>query len=233
MYLSRLALNVNDRRVRRDIASPYELHRTVWRAFPPNGPGRVLFRLDPDPSGLHSFVLVQSDLQPDWTQLAEKGANYLLDHELKTFQPSFTPGQRLRFRLRANPTKKVGTWSKAERLATDRNTHTKNGHRLALLREEEQLTWLLHKAEPGGFRIPGQWIHQSDRKVANFRVEITPEGWLHCGKHGHNEGRLFSVRFEGLLEVTDPDRFAQTLAEGIGPAKGFGFGLLSLAPPEA
>jgi CRISPR system Cascade subunit CasE len=40
-----------------------------------------------------------------------------------------------------------------------------------------------------------------------------------------------SVRFEGLLTVIDPERFCQTLAAGIGSAKAFGFGLLSVARP--
>ena len=39
----------------------------------------------------------------------------------------------------------------------------------------------------------------------------------------------FAVKFEGELVVTDPTRFAETLKNGIGSAKGFGFGLLSVA----
>ena len=42
--------------------------------------------------------------------------------------------------------------------------------------------------------------------------------------------RLRSARFDGILEVTDPAAFAATIAAGIGPAKAFGFGLLSVAP---
>ncbi|MEM0963873.1 MAG: type I-E CRISPR-associated protein Cas6/Cse3/CasE, partial [Bacteroidota bacterium] len=37
------------------------------------------------------------------------------------------------------------------------------------------------------------------------------------------------VRFDGELRVIDPDRLAVAVASGIGPAKAFGFGLLSLA----
>jgi CRISPR system Cascade subunit CasE len=37
------------------------------------------------------------------------------------------------------------------------------------------------------------------------------------------------VRYEGILQVTDCARFLAALAAGIGPAKGFGFGLLSVA----
>ena len=36
--------------------------------------------------------------------------------------------------------------------------------------------------------------------------------------------------YEGILEVTNADNFRDTLVRGIGPAKAFGFGLLSVAP---
>ena len=42
--------------------------------------------------------------------------------------------------------------------------------------------------------------------------------------------RHFAVCFEGVLKVTDEDLFTETVENGIGSAKGFGFGLLSLAP---
>ena len=45
-------------------------------------------------------------------------------------------------------------------------------------------------------------------------------------------GRFFAVRFEGVLEVTDPAAFCEPSPTASAPAKGFGFGLLSLAPVE-
>jgi CRISPR system Cascade subunit CasE len=234
MFLSRLVLNIRDHQARYDLGRPYEMHRTLWRAFPEHDPGRILFRVDADRAGAPPVVLVQSDLRPQWERLGERGPHYLLaPPELKPFQPSFVPTQRLRFRLRANPTKKVASLSKADRLtgARERDGNTKNGRRLALLREDEQVAWLLHKGEQGGFRIPGEWVAaDDDRWTPNFRVDVIPEGWVRCGKDGHADGRFYAVRFEGLLEVTDPDQFLRTLVDGIGSAKGFGFGLLSLAP---
>jgi CRISPR-associated protein Cas6/Cse3/CasE subtype I-E len=40
---------------------------------------------------------------------------------------------------------------------------------------------------------------------------------------------FIAVQFDGLLEVEDPERFMAAIHQGIGPGKGFGFGLLSLA----
>jgi CRISPR system Cascade subunit CasE len=233
MFLSRLALNARDRQARCDLAQPYEMHRTLWRAFPDKDPGRVLFRVDTDRSGACPILLVQSDLRPAWERLDQREPRYLAHPpEVKEVHLTFVRGLRLRFRLRANPTKKVGSLSKSERVAGASDPHggTKNGRRIALLRVDDQVAWLLHKGEQGGFRIPGEWVEQDGRKAPNFRVDVVPEGWVRCGKEGHADGRFYAVRFDGVLEVTDPDQFAQTLADGIGSAKGFGFGLLSLAP---
>ncbi len=233
MFLAKLTLNSASRQARYDLAQPYEMHRTIWRAFPDDDPGRILFRVDADRTGAHPVVLVQSDFRPQWERLEERGLHYLLaPPEHKELQLSFNRGQRLRFRLRANPTKKVGSMSKAARVAGagDPEGHTKNGRRLALLREDEQVGWLLHKGESGGFRIPGEWLEHAGRRAPNFRADVIPEGWVRCNKDGHADGRFYAVRFEGILEVTDEAAFTKTVADGIGTAKGFGFGLLSLAP---
>src|SRR5437899_2045929 len=108
MFLSKLCLNLRSRDVRRQIAQPYEMHRTLWstgfRRFGKDELGRVLFRLDADRAGRAPAVLVQSDSQPDWSELPRE---YVVDSpEWKSFDPPFVVGQRLRFRLRANPTKK-------------------------------------------------------------------------------------------------------------------------------
>ncbi len=46
------------------------------------------------------------------------------------------------------------------------------------------------------------------------------------GQGGYHGG----VQFRGILEVTDREKFIETYHAGIGSAKGFGFGLLLLAP---
>ena len=71
---------------------------------------------------------------------------------------------------------------------------------------------------PGGFRIV-------DKKP----LEISPMEESHFHKKGHSAYHG-GVQFRGILEVTDPDKFAATYQSGIGSAKSFGFGLLLLAP---
>lgn len=187
-----------------------------------------LFRIDPLPAN-RAVILVQSALLPDWNY-AFHNASYMLaaPPECKAFDPDLTNGQRLRFRLRANPTKKVGSATKSERLAGKK----KNGKRVALLQENDQIAWLLDKGQQGGFTVPGQWREENGVKIPDFRVDVVPEGWIRCGKEGYRDGDFFAVRFDGILVVNDVAAFRQTLQQGIGSAKGFGFGLLSIARAE-
>lgn len=210
MFLSKLVPDLRDRGVRRDLTNPYDLHRTLLRAFPDvadGGPGRVLFRVEL-PRGAAPFILVQSDKEPQWSHLP---AGYIAERDTKVLDAlTFKRGQRLLFRLRANPTKRAGKSAIDPRWV---------GKRVGLCREEEQEQWLARKAEEGGFRLAAQ----------GFRV--IPEGKATARKAGQTL-QFQAVRFDGLLEVTDPAQFLKTICEGVGPAKGFGFGLLSLAPAQ-
>jgi len=226
MYLSKLILNPRTRRVRRELGNPYELHRSLMRSFPETLPAgeRVLFRVDVDPRTGIPTVLLQSHTRPDWAWLTDDGArDYLLPNHLlpPTLQPpqhlsltdfdfsaTFTPDQILTFRLRANPTIKHS------------EPGQRQGRRDPLYREDAQLAWLERKGENGGFRI--------------LRADIIAEGNAYARKPrpaGGPRRKLthHAVRFEGRLQVTDPDALWESVKSGIGPAKSFGFGLLSLA----
>ncbi|MDD5402673.1 MAG: type I-E CRISPR-associated protein Cas6/Cse3/CasE [Dehalococcoidales bacterium] len=210
LYLSRLILNPYSKQVIGELDNPYEMHRTLMQAFPSKtqgGPGRVLFRVDDNKTMCTSIVLVQSENKPDWAFLAEK--DYLLKRAnnpaFKEYEPTLRKGQRLRFLLKANPTvKKVFEAGKP-------------GKRIGLYKEKEQADWFLGKAEQCGFKPT--------------IVDICQEGKQTSFKHG-NASTHFSVIFTGALTVTNPELFLQTIRAGIGSAKGFGFGLLSIAPIE-
>jgi len=216
MYLSRLILNPRSRRVQREVAAPYQMHRSLMRAFPDDlqpGDERVLFRVEQPAHGRALTLLVQSWTLPDWSWLAEPGARgYLLPVDepnpaVKSFDINLAPGQVLAFRLRANPT--------ARRRLPDGTRK-----RVGLCREEEQMAWLKRKAGQGGFRLLS--VRPTNEPDADGRVR----------RDGHaHKLKLFAVRFGGSLQVVDPDRLRQTVERGIGSGKGFGFGLLSLARP--
>ena len=215
MYLSRLILNPRNRRVQREVADPYQMHRSIMRAFPDDldeQTERVLFRLEPHPRTGTPSLLVQSLTHPDWSWLAEPGARgYLLPVDapnpaIKSFDLSLVPGQALTFRLRANPTVK-------------RKFKDGQHKRVGIYREEEQIEWLERKAGWGGFHL----VSVNTRRQETVGGRIRRDGATH-------KLRLLSVQFDGLLQVMDPERLGQAVRQGIGRGKGLGFGLLSLAP---
>lgn len=216
LYLSRLVLNPGSAWARADLQSRYDLHRTVSRGFggDPDAfrEARCLFRLDEHPAPAR--VLVQSRAAPEWSGLR---SGYLARApEVKEIDPLFRSEQRLRFLLVANPTKR-----EPGRHALREDGTPKDGTRRALVFDDARETeaacaaWLGRKAAAGGFQVR--------------QVSIEDAGVVRVQK-GSSSLSYAAIRFEGVLEVTDPGCFFETLQEGIGSAKGFGFGLLSLAP---
>jgi len=206
MYLSLLRLNPRSRRAMTEASRPYELHRSLMTAFPDKaagGAGQVIFRLDIDWESGGIAILVQSGKEPDWAGL-NGATGFVTEYQTKPFDPIFTVGQVLRFRLRANPTKRV----------------KETGKRQGVLGEEAQTEWIRKRGHRSGFEI--------------VAVNVNDEGFARDKSKEANGAKhnmtLLSVRFDGVLRVTDPKAFRQTIEQGIGSAKGLGFGLLSIAP---
>ena len=53
---------------------------------------------------------------------------------------------------------------------------------------------------------------------------------LRGNQHSGNAIRIFSVLYDGILIVTEPDNFRNVLQAGIGHGKAMGLGLLSVVP---
>lgn len=223
MYLSRLTLNPRSAQVRSELARPYEMHRTLSRAFE-HGPfevsrakdesSGVLFRVDENPRDNSISVLVQSKITPDWSRLSDhkdlREQPYLLrPAESKSVNLHLTTGQLLSFRLRANPTKRLS-----------KSAGDDEGKRVGIYDEEKQIEWLKRKAEAGGFRVVRAQISRDE----------TITGEVHRDEKTTHAVKLLAVQFDGVLQVVEPDKVQQTIESGIGSGKGFGCGLLSLAP---
>jgi CRISPR system Cascade subunit CasE len=242
LYLSRLVLNPRSRQVSSELAHPYEMHRTLMRAFPEaKDPERVtardefgvLFRVEVDDLSGAAKVLVQSLEEPEWSFL--NGLNDYLcadaDHP-KDIMPAYRNlhnGQILRFRLRANPTKRIA-----------KKDDPMKGKRVELTRENEQIDWLIRKGlerekgVPGGFELLMKELKDMRGEIHKVpRVNVCPEGKQNGRKRDEAGGHVtthLAVLFDGFLRVTDNEAFLESLIHGIGPGKAFGFGLLSVAP---
>ncbi|WP_280314019.1 type I-E CRISPR-associated protein Cas6/Cse3/CasE [Nocardia wallacei] len=226
MFLSRMPLNPARRGTRKFLTSPHALHAAVLAAFPPDttpasGQGRVLWRIDQHDTAVHLYVV--SPTEPDFTHLVEQAgwptttswATRKYDQLLDTL----TTGQRWHFRLTANPVRSTPHHAPPD---TPRPRGTLTG-----LSAAEQLDWVRRKAATAGFTFapcgpPDQTeddLALTGRTIRRFR-------------RGPAEVTLSVATYEGTLVVTDPALLRAALVSGIGRAKGYGCGLLTLAPPR-
>lgn len=204
MYLTKLELDARSKQVRRDLSDAYDMHRTLVRAFVgdnQSAPPRFLWRQETSFNDLTKpIVLVQSPASPDWGVLRAL-SNYL-KNEPQTREFEFSDlvqmGQRYRFRLVANP------------------TVTKDGKRIGIGGEDEQVAWLGRQGARLGFRLEQALVTHSDI----FRTRA---------KQGMPLITVGRVCFDGVLVVGQGNLLIDAAAKGIGPAKAFGCGLLSLA----
>jgi len=227
-FLSRLTLNPRNRAVRKDMADCQQMHRTVLSGFPqaPDGQSarehfQVLYRLDMS-TGSVPVILVQSAVEPKWVDLDD---TYLCAAPLcKPLDPMFQSidgGMMLRFRLCANPTRRI-----SDRASDD--VHWR-GKRVHLLTEDAQTAWLARKAEQGGFEL------ESVRTAPGVVDMRTTPHLKRTGRRmqpgGDAQVMIFGgVTFDGRLRIVDVVRFAETFKTGIGSGKAYGFGLLSIGP---
>lgn len=222
MFLHRIHLDPHCREVRRDLSDPYQLHSTLCRAFSPPDKkcpeGEYMWRLEPetDSAGCPR-ILVQSKAMPNWASIGVQGwlanADSAIDLKDRLKLDSLKTGQRFRFRLRANPCVK------------------RDGKRLGLLRIDEQETWLERKGKQHGFSLPQLASFDfSEAPQKRIDVRISQEQMLRGKQHTGNGIYIYSVLYDGILIVTEPDNFRIALKIGIGHGKVMGLGLLSLVP---
>ncbi|MEM8558824.1 MAG: type I-E CRISPR-associated protein Cas6/Cse3/CasE [Bacteroidota bacterium] len=217
---------------------PYDLHRTLSKyVFPgpratdqPEGEGDydlrhgMLFRIE-SATRTGVPVLVQSSILPDWERLPA-GYSLLIDGP-KSFQPRFAEGQQLRFRVVANPVRRVRVEGKKNpRRMPLVHPHAKEGI------ESGYFDWLERQAKRHGFALVRDTVVDAPFRIGRKRRLKPIDGTSGKAVESTEKARLglFGVRFDGVLRVNDPEKVLGAIRTGIGPAKAFGFGLLSLAP---
>ncbi|MEV8442114.1 type I-E CRISPR-associated protein Cas6/Cse3/CasE [Actinosynnema sp. NPDC051121] len=218
MYLTRFEINPARREARALLASPQKLHAAVMAAFPTATPttasdGRVLWRVDRQQHQVMLYLV--SPHRPDLTHLVEQ-VGWPTTHtwDTRDYQPlldRLAAGQEWAFRLKANPVS-----------SRRKNADSTRSQRFGHVTVAQQTDWLLTRAERHGFTVPTGEHKEPD-------VAIRGRENLSFTRQGANVS-LSTAVFEGRLHITDPDALRTTLVTGIGPAKGYGCGLLTLAP---
>lgn len=215
-FLTQMTINPARRGARRLLASPQAMHAAVLHGYPVDDPGRVLWRVDR--SARHRVLLyVVGPTEPDLTHLVEQ-AGWPTTETWRT--TDYTPylsrldrGQGWRYRLTANPVSSVS--------AGPGRRGTVKPHVTAAQQEK----WLMDRAPSWGFELVGEGA-----------VAVSARGHDAFGRRD-GEGRqrpdrvtITRAQFDGVLHIVDADVLRASLTAGMGRAKAYGCGLMTLAP---
>lgn len=231
MYLTRFRFNTARIGARRLLSSPQLMHAAVMSSFaeiPPSADEapRVLWRIDRNARAEVLLYLV-SPAKPDLTHLVEQAGwpttATWQTYDYGPFLSRLTAGDVWAFRLTANPVHSIRR--KADE-PTKRTAHITPSH---------QVDWLLKRQRAGGFQIVEKPPEQ--RRLAEgdqYQLIVHGRRNLAFGKAKQPPGRhnyisLATATFDGRLRVTDPDALRRTLTSGLGKAKAYGCGLMTLA----
>jgi CRISPR system Cascade subunit CasE len=209
--LARIRLNPHSRAVQRDLRNATDMHRTLMRLVPdglgssPRQAAGLLYRLDV--TDTFSTLLVQATAL-DPTRLPDDYGHA----DVKDLTPVFNALQKglaVRYRIVVNPVK-------TERLSLENKG--RRGKRIALTGPDADQWWARRALEAG--------LHLTTALPTLVAA-------VHGGGDSAAAVRHHLVRYDGTATVTDPDALAEAVLVGIGRAKSYGAGLLSLARAAA
>jgi CRISPR system Cascade subunit CasE len=232
------------------LSSPYRLHAAVAGSFPawstPELQSRTLWRVDLEPAG-PAWLYILSENEPSLVGLDEQIG---FPDRPPTWQSRpydkllsrLAPDQLWSFRLVANP---VRTLTRSRQAETDGASGKRVGH----VTSRQQASWLIGPTAYAGCDpedVPTGLPRFNDTRATRNGFDVVLDD-LGCPKLVVSDRRrldlrkpdstkpitLVTARFDGVLRVTDVDRLRHALTHGIGHAKAFGCGLLTLAPLSA
>jgi CRISPR system Cascade subunit CasE len=233
MYLTRFRINTARADARRLLASPQSMHAAVMSSFSDLLPtasetSRVLWRIDRNaPAEVILFMV--GPFQPDLTHLVEQagwpaaaaaGRPGWSTYRYAPFLQRLAVGSTWGFRLTANPVHQI---RRKEGEPTKRTAH---------IVPRYQLEWLVKRQGKSGFRIlekPREALLAE--RGDELQVVVRDQRDIDFRKRGES-GRVTikTATYDGRLEVTDAAAFRHTLTSGLGKAKAYGCGLMTLAP---
>ncbi len=203
-------------------ATPGKLHDLVWTLFGDSAERDRDFVFRVDQEGGRPTVMAYAPRRP------HAKAESLWRVDAKPFQPRLYPGDRVRFKLRANPVKQrdgqridaVYDTFNRERIAAEAA-----GGRVPDRLEVAQRVgadWLGRRAERLGLRLAAETI-----QAESYTTERVFPG---------DRRRPFTLGIldlTGEAEVTDPQAVATALPQGVGKARAYGCGMMLIARAPA
>ncbi len=205
MFLSRIPLDISNRNTLKALNAPSRFHGALENCFNDQRT-RKLWRLDSVNGQLYFLTLTKT--APDFSEFCRQFAKEGASWETKSYVHFLEGIQKesvWRFRLTANPTMCIPAKEKTER-----------GKKYALATTEAQKIWLIKKSNTCGFHVD----------LDHF--EITQKQWYCFPKKNNWTLSILAVSYEGILQVTDVQKFKMALTDGIGRSKAYGMGLMTI-----
>ncbi|MFJ3902467.1 type I-E CRISPR-associated protein Cas6/Cse3/CasE [Streptomyces sp. NPDC090025] len=215
-WLTLLRLNLASKAVQYDLRDAAALHRRVMSLVPdglgdsPRARSGLLFRLDQGAPGAPA-LLVQTRTTPDLERLPADYA-HARTKSITPLLDALRPGLGVHYRLLGNAVKRCG-----------RNSTEGRWKQALTLYGPDAEAWWTERADKAGLTLHTLQSDACDTLTAWH-------GGAGAGRADRTAVHHKGTRFEGTATIRDADALRQALLHGIGRAKSYGCGLLSLAP---
>lgn len=207
MYLTRILLDPLRRSTMIAMANPNKFHGAIASAYP-NREARVLWRIDS--LGEKDYLMILSPQKFDAASITAQFGYEDMPAQVKDYTPlleRITVGSRWGFRLTANPTISV----------KDTENPAARGKVKAHITDQWEKKWLENRAAKNGFVLHTDEFGVTYSKWISFYKDLKKQ-----------KVTLHEVVYEGTLTVEHPEIFKKALINGIGRAKAYGMGLLTV-----
>lgn len=211
MFISRVKIDLYNRKKTKDLSCVDAYHNWVERSFPieisQKSRTRKLWRIDTINN--EDYLIIVSEEKPDINWLEMYGVTGSTEiRKYDGFISMLKNGMRLRFRIALNPVK------------TFSNGKGRRGRTKPLYKIDDQIIYLLERAEKNGFLINKE------------EFSVVERSYVILKKSEKKFVKLNKAIYEGVLTVSNIDIFKNILKIGIGKHKAYGFGMMTVIPLE-
>ena len=211
MYLSRVEIDINNRKKVKDLTHIGAFHNWVENCFPDEIRSgirtRKLWRID-DLNG-KEYLLIVSQARPSIKYLELYGVEGTAQTKnYDDFLEKIENGRKYRFRVVLNP------------VVAEMDKEGGNRGRTKPLPNSKHMQFLYDRSEKNGFRLNKDEFY------------VVCRGHTSLKKESMKEVRLSKVVYEGRLTVVDKELLKESLSKGIGKKKAYGFGMMTLIPED-
>ncbi|MBE7440780.1 MAG: type I-E CRISPR-associated protein Cas6/Cse3/CasE [Spirochaetales bacterium] len=144
---------------------------------------------------------------------------------LKEFPANFSRAERNEYAAGKAQLKELVAGLSPEAKHTLRKSKSLRKKKVGIYDQAGQLAWIARQGEQYGFRLLATAPEGPDATI------LTNPGGLRHAFHrkGGHRIKFFSIHFQGVLEISDSERFLDGYRSGIGSGKAFGCGLLLIS----